>query len=157
MISVKDEIMRRLAVLVGLDVSGIGHAADMLTLQFGPLRQVTSQRGTQKRLGSWALHVQCNWRCELAGEIFANEADFRRSDDEVNRVTDRLNALLVVPVPAVVESVSASVSGGASITLSHGLIIVIEPAGVAAEEDWRLFAPGTDEDHFVIEGGRIDP
>ena len=38
MIHTREQIKQRLLVLVGLNVSGVGHAADMLTLQFGPIR-----------------------------------------------------------------------------------------------------------------------
>ena len=157
MADIKELIARHLAVLVGLDVSGVNHAADMLTMQFGPLQQVTTLRGTLKQVGAWALHVQCNWQIEQAGAIVATQDDLSGSDDKAQGAAQCLDELLVKHGPTTVESVLGSDSGGVSIGMSTGLRIVITPNGAADEEDWRFFAPGVDAVHFVIEGGRIDP
>ena len=151
------QVIQRLCVLVGLNVSGIGHAADMLTMHFGPLKQYRTRRGTLLEVGAWALHIQCRWYVERGGEIFANHADFQGTDEETNRTTERLNELLVAPIPAVVENVWSSATGDVEIILSRGLRIVVTSDGVTGDEDWRFFAPDSDERHFVIEGGKIDP
>lgn len=157
MIDEQAEITHRLSVLSGLDVSGVSHAADMLTVHFGPLKQYRTRRGTLLEGGKWALHVQCSWRVERAGSVFANQADLHGTNEDANRTTERLNGLLVSPVPAVVESVSADDAGGVRINLSRDLRIVVTADGVEGDEDWRFFAPGSDGRHFVIEGGKIDP
>jgi hypothetical protein len=157
MIDTKAEITRCLAVLIGLEVSGVNHAANMLTLGFGPLRTVTTPRGTVKQVGAWALHIQCGWRIEHGDDVFATQAHFIGSDDEINHATEEISALLVASVRATVEDVQASASGGVSLVLSKGLHIVITPDGIADEEDWRFFSPGSDGKHFVIEGGAVDP
>ncbi|CAN0625051.1 conserved protein of unknown function [Burkholderia multivorans] len=157
MANVKELIARRLAVLVGLDVSAINHAADLLTIQFGPLRHATTRRGTVKQVGAWALHVQCNWQIERAGDIVATQDDLCGPDDKAHRAAERLDELFVKQGPTTVESVRGSESGGVWIALSAGMRIVITPNGVVDEEDWRFFAPGVDAAHFVIEGGRPDP
>jgi hypothetical protein len=156
MADIKELIARRLAVLVGLDVSGVNHAANMLTLQFGPLQQVTTLKGALKKVGAWALHVQCSWQIQRAGSIVATQDDLSGPDDEAHRAAERLDELLVNHGSKTVESVLGSDSGGVSIALSKRLLIIITPNGVEDEEDWRFFAPGVDAEHFVIEGGRID-
>jgi hypothetical protein len=45
MTNTKELIDTRLSVLAGLDVSAINHAADMLTVQFGPLRETVTRKG----------------------------------------------------------------------------------------------------------------
>ncbi|MGU7779238.1 hypothetical protein [Burkholderia sp. PU8-34] len=157
MVDVKELITRRLAVLVGLDVSGINHAADMLTMQFGPLRQITTRRGTVKQVGAWALHVQCNWRIERAGETVGTRDDLSGPDDKARSAAERLDELLVKHGPTTVEGVLGSDSGGLWIAMSAGVRIVVTPNREEDEEDWRFFAPGADAAHFVIEGGRIGP
>jgi hypothetical protein len=157
MADIKDAIVQRLTVLIGLDVSGVSHAADMLTMQFGPLRQVSTRRGALKQVGAWSLHVQCNWQIERAGSIIATQDDLSGADDEAHRAAGFLYESLAEHGPATVESIRGSDSGGVSIGLSSGLRMVVTPSGSADEEDWRFFAPGVDGAHFVIEGGRIAP
>jgi hypothetical protein len=154
MTNTKEQIARHLSVLVGLDISGVNHAADMLTLQFGPLRQMVNRKGTVKQVGTWALHVQCRWQIERAGEILATQFDLRGSDDDANRAVGRIYDLLVTSGPTHVENVLANESGGVCLSLSIGLRIAVTP-GRVTEEDWRLFSPGSDAKHFVIEGGTV--
>jgi hypothetical protein len=157
MIDTQAEIANRLSVLVGLDVSGVSRAADMLTMHFGPLKQYTTRRGTVLEGGAWALHVQCCWHIDRSDAILANQDDLRGSDEAAMSTTERLTELLVVPNPAVVESVVADATGSLKIALSGKLRLVVTPDGIPEDEDWRFFAPGTDARHFVIEGGKIEP
>src|SRR6266516_3307006 len=48
-------------VLIGLRLSIIRRAADMLVLHFGPIRRHPSGTGT---VADYALHVQCPWRLD---------------------------------------------------------------------------------------------
>ncbi|WP_175976717.1 hypothetical protein [Burkholderia sp. BCC1047] len=157
MTGVHEQITRHLAVLEGLDVGGINRAADMLTIQFGPMRQTTTRKGTVKWVGAWALHIQCDWKIHRENDIVATRDDLSGSDDEADRTIEHLDALLIRHGPMMVERARGDESGHAWITLSSGLSLTITPTGIAHEEDWRLFAPGVDAPHFVIEGGRIDP
>jgi hypothetical protein len=157
MTDTKELIDTRLSVLVGLDVSGVHHAADMLTLQFGPLRETVNRKGTLKRVGEWALHVQCHWKVERLGAIVATQDDLCGRDEKARRATQRLEESLVRSSVTSVESVEGSESGTLCIAMSAGLRIVITPDGVPDNEDWRFFAPGVDANHFVIEGGVVDP
>jgi hypothetical protein len=152
MIDTKAEITQRLAVLVGLEVSWVSHAVDMLTMQFGPQRQYTTSRGTTLEGGAWALHVQCDWQIERAGNRIATRADLRRSDEEAHGTASGLAELLV---ERRVERVSADEAGGVVLAFQGDLHLTVLPDGIADAEDWRLFAPGADAPHFVIEGGTI--
>jgi hypothetical protein len=86
-----------------------------------------------------------------------NSADPHLSPYFSNLAGAEISTLLVASVPATVEDVQASASGGVSLVMSKGLHIVITPDGIADEEDWRFFSPGSDGKHFVIEGGAVDP
>ncbi|WP_423371724.1 hypothetical protein [Burkholderia sp. LMG 32019] len=156
MTSIHEQITRHLAVLEGLDIGGINRAADLLTIQFGPMRQTTTRKGTVKWVGAWALHIQCDWQFQRENDIVATQDDLSVSDDKARRTVERLEALLIGHGPMTVQRALGGESGQARITLSAGLSLVITPTGMAHEEDWRLFAPGVDGPHFVIEGGRID-
>lgn len=157
MSSVREQITRHLAVLEGLDIGGINRAADMLTVQFGQMRQSTTRKGTVKWVGAWALHIQCDWQVRRENDIVATRNDLSGSDDNACKMVERLDALLIKHGPMVVERVLGGESGQAWITLSGGIGLAITPTSIAHEEDWRLFAPSVDGPHFVIEGGQIDP
>jgi hypothetical protein len=156
-IDTKGEISGRLSELVGLDVSAVSHAADMLTLHFGPQRQYTTRRGTVLEGGAWALHIQCMWRIERGGDLVATQDDLCGPDEKAHLLAQRLDELFVKHGPTVVESASGDDEGGAVISLCRELRIFIIPDGGADDEDWRFFEPGSDAKHFVIEGGKVDP
>lgn len=157
MLNTREEIERHLSVLDGLDVSAVHHAANMLTVQFGPLKVVTNLRGAAKYVGEWALHVQCNWRIERAGVIVATQDDLSGADEKAHRAAERLDELLAKQGPTAVTGLSASELGGVCISLPRNLRLVIQPDGAVGEEDWRFFEPDSDAKHFVIEGGKVAP
>jgi hypothetical protein len=157
MIDTRTEIERRLSVLCGLELSGVNHAADMLTLSFGPLQQVTNFKGVLKYVGAWALHVQCAWRLEEAGRAVAIGDDLRGPDEKAHASTHRLQEVLLANGCATVETAAADAAGGMTLSLSHGFCLTVIPDGNADEEDWRFFAPGANTAHLVIKGGVIAP
>lgn len=157
MAATREQIMQRLSALNGLELSGAGRAADMLTLHFGPLREMTTARGTVKRVGTWALHIQCAWTIERAGEVFANSPDFAVSDDRTRATLERIRDLIANDGPFVVERVAVGENGNVSISMSRQLELGVVTDGAPDEEDWRFFEPGSDAKHFVIQGGKVDP
>jgi hypothetical protein len=152
----RTEIERRLASLVGLDVSWISHGGDMLTVQFGPQRRYTL-RGRDREDGVWALHVQCAWHLEHEDFTVATRDDLRGSDDKAHDSARRLHEMLVGQGPVKVEDVSADDVGGLIVSFSRGYRLEVVADRVEEEEDWRFFAPGVDAAHLVIEGGAIAP
>ncbi|MFL5735150.1 MAG: hypothetical protein ACJ78Q_18495 [Chloroflexia bacterium] len=52
----------------------------------------------------------------------------------------------------VVEKVQGTEIGDATIHLSGGYRLILFPSGTKGE-DWRVFQPGSDEPHFVVEAG----
>ncbi|MGF6650149.1 hypothetical protein OKW34_000711 [Paraburkholderia youngii] len=157
MIDTKEQVARYLSTLIGLDVSGVAHAADMLTLQFGPLREVRTSRGTTKHLGDWALHIQCNWRIEQVNAIVASYSDFAASEESTRITTQRIRDLLVTQGPTAVLDIEAGEKGNAVVSLATGMRLVILADAIPDDEDWRLFPSNPDAKHFVIEGGKVDP
>lgn len=154
MTDTKAEIKKRLAVLVGLDVSWVSHAGDMLTMQFGPQRRYTL-RGREREDGAWALHVQCDWQIEREGCTAARREDLRGTDEKAHDTAKRLHKMLVGQGPIKVEKLSAYDTGGMAVLFSRGYRLAVVPDGTEDDEDWRFFAPGVGAAHFVIEGGNI--
>ncbi|SDQ33622.1 hypothetical protein [Paraburkholderia tuberum] len=154
MIDTRTEIAGRLAVLVGIDLSWVSHAGDMVTMQFGPQRRYTL-RGRSREDGAWALHVQCAWQLEREGFTVATREDLRGSDEKAHATARRLHEILVGQGPIRVEDASADDAGGIVVSFSRGYRLVVVPDGVEDDEDWRFFAPGNDAAHLVIEGGAV--
>ncbi|MDR6470426.1 hypothetical protein J2777_004165 [Paraburkholderia graminis] len=157
MIHTREQIKQRLLVLVGLNVSGVGHAADMLTLQFGPIREITTKRQTIKRVGAWSLHIQCDWTIERGATVLAAYRDFAASETSTREMTHRIRDLVVDKGPTVVQTIEVGDNGMVRIGLSGDVRISITTDGISDEEDWRFFASGSDAKHFVITGGKVDP
>jgi hypothetical protein len=154
MTDTRAEIAKRLAVLVGLEVSWVGHGGDMLTMQFGAQRRYTL-RGREREDGVWALHVQCDWQLKRDGGTAASREDLRGSDEKVHDITMRLHEMLVGQGSIKIEKLSAHDTGGIVISLTRGYRLAVVPDGIEDDEDWRLFAPGIDAAHLVIEGGKV--
>ncbi|SMG45138.1 hypothetical protein [Paraburkholderia susongensis] len=155
MIDTQREIERRLSVLRGLKLSGVNHAADMLTMGFGLLRQVTNFKGKVKYVGEWALHVQCTWQLERAGVVVATRDDLCGPDEKAHATANRLQEMLIERGTFIVESLTADETDGVVLTLSGDLRFIVIPDGIEEDEDWRFFAPGVDAAHLVIEGGTV--
>ncbi|KVL25442.1 hypothetical protein WS97_00550 [Burkholderia territorii] len=157
MIDTREQIEQRLVAIVGLELSGAGRAADMLTLQFGPLREMTTKHGNVKHVGAWSLHIQCGWRIERANEIFADASDFAISDDAAHATLEWIRALITDYGPLTIERVVVGDGGNVSISMPRGLGLTIVTDAAPDEEDWRFFEPGSEAKHFVIQGGKVDP
>lgn len=152
--------------LVGLQLSVIRRAADMVMLHFGPMRPHASGRGT---VGDYALHVQCPWRLDGPTETITGRDDLweyggpgegpedwtydkgRSLQDE--RLTayfgspDHKGGWLIEKPRLLVVTVEASPRGDLNISLSEDHELIVFPAGTG-EESWRFFA--TAGDHHVV-------
>ena len=113
-------------VLLGLRLSIVRRAADMLVLHFGDIRTHSSGTGT---IGAYALHVQCPWRF----------------DGPMETVTGR-DDLWKYAGPG-----QQTIRGDVRLEFTGGYAILLFPASSECEA-WRLFAPGSDH-HLVFSAG----
>lgn len=149
-------ILSVLTPLIGLRLTAIGRAADLLWLQFGELQEIPRRLGGVRLAGEWALHIQCPWQlfhrsavlfsCEdLWGEIDGEEADvigrfthfFRAFDDRLKASFHRVDAVEINEV------------GGFSLRVSGGIDLEVLPDD-GSDEQWRIFQPGDDSSHSVF-------
>jgi hypothetical protein len=173
MLDTKAQIIRSLSRLIALPLAIARDAANMKNFQFGVVTPHPSGKGT---IGQYALHIQCPWRLLGSEGILTGSVDYyepAEADNEVdlndrqagNLQRKRLGDLLKKYDPntrswindtghLVVEGVSADDFGGFELTLSGDFRLQILPCG-SRGEDWRFFAPGSEEDHLVIDSGRI--
>lgn len=179
MIETEKLIVECLSVLLESELSACHRAADMLTLQFGPLKQTFGARGNQRLIGAWALHVQCAWRLEVGSSVHTGKSDlwepetepddnfdWQTWDFEAGNLRDRrmkqlFGDALDDPGTAaksreqiVVEDVQADSFGGARILMSQGYCLNMFPDGTRAE-DWRFFSWDEGSQHFVVAGGKV--
>jgi hypothetical protein len=176
------QIVKAFGPLYGMRLSIARNAADMKNFQFGVITTHPSGKGT---IGQYALHIQCPWRivtaqCALripeADLMITGSGDFFEPAEEgvevsnENRVTTSLQEKLLstlfeqfdtetrsrvnVSDRLVVEQVEADDYGGFNMHLSGGFRLQVFPSA-KHHEHWRLFAPGTEESHFVMGGEKL--
>jgi hypothetical protein len=155
-------------VLIGLRLSIVRRAADMLVLHFGDVRVHSSGEGT---VGAYALHVQCPWRFDGpsgtvtgrddlweyagAGERPANwshEDGHSLQDQRWGIFFDRdesTRSWVNESNRFVVTATEQTQRGDVTLNLSDGYAIRVFPASYRSEA-WRLFATGSDDDHLIF-------
>ena len=170
--SITERVERATAVLVGMPLSSAHLAADVLSLQFGELRETRSKlpnRTDTWLVGEYALHVQCPWRLTRHDEIVTGYFDRlyppgdpldEREGWEPNGPGswghERLREW-TAKLPLSVVSLAADAFAGMRIVLAGDYVLEMFPIDSVQTEQWRLFRPGTDESHFVVLGaGQID-
>lgn len=162
----KSQTSQMLEVLKGLPLITIGHAADLLWMHFGSLREIKDLKGGKKQVGDWALHVQTNWRFVRESKIVVGQADmyFQAGNCErydwkaggQSRFDERADVLnqTVRNAKTVVEGITCDELGGFTLTFEDGYSFEVFPdasSDFPEDELWRLFAPGRDDSHFVVE------
>jgi hypothetical protein len=171
MVDGKVYITRSLLRLVGLRLSIARDAGSMKNFQFGIIGPHPFGKGT---IGEFALHIQCPWRLVGSEGIVTGSADYYEpveagadvdpNDFEAgNLQQERLGDLLRYDASTrswvnsrdqlTVQSVLVHDFGGFELELSGGFRLQVFPDG-SREENWRFFAPGSEEEHVVIAGGR---
>lgn len=160
-------------VLIGLRLSIVRRAADMLVLHFGDIRAHASGEGT---VGAYALHVQCPWRFDGpngtvtgSGDLWVYAGPAERppnwSYEDGFSLQDRKFADLFARDEStrswvneserfVVVAAQQNERGDVRLELANGCTILAFPAG-SRSEAWRLFASGSDR-HLVFPAPETD-
>ena len=158
------------ASLVGLRLSIIRRAADMLGLHFGTLREVRTRKGHLAFVGELAVHISGPWRIDgpeltLVGQhdLFEFNGAEEPPDWSYEQGNTRLDAELDAAFgPAVapqdwrlisegfdVASTDVSRFGDLDIRFVNGFAIRAFPSNVTSE-CWRLFEVDGQTDHLVV-------
>jgi hypothetical protein len=161
-------------VLVGLQLSIVRRAADMLVLHFGDIRVHPSGEGT---VGAYALHARCAWRFDGPGRTitgrddlwkyagpgqrppnWSHEDGFSLQDLRFSKFFARDQSTRSWVNPGgrfVVTGTEQTKLGDLRVSLTEGYAILLFPAG-SGSEAWRLFEPGRNDAHFVFPTTRRD-
>lgn len=155
-------ISEALKSLEGLQISGIGRAADLVWIQFGELRRVPTWRGGWKRVGAYALHLQCPWRITRRGSILTASGDiYLQKEGAAKTLFDsRVRTIPLRKSPLKVLRSRADGLGGFKLLMGRGWELEVFPADSARADDpewWRMFVPGGDLDHLVVSALGVEP
>jgi hypothetical protein len=161
MTGIAESVREHLEPLVGLKLSASYRAADMRMFHFGETHAF--DRG---HVGEYALHVQCPWRIETTDRIITGRHDLFRPAEETENfdweswdwdgnetLQDRLVSGLLAKNELTVQDLATDCHGGATLKLSGGYALVLFPAS-SQSENWRVFKPCGEGEHFVVSGGR---
>jgi hypothetical protein len=171
------DIEEAFAPVIGLRLSLARHSG-LTVFHFGEVRPVDGG-GT---VGQFALHIQCPWRIAATDRIITGSPDYWYPADESldwsawekDRSTPSLQEKRLLDLfcgydpetgacenitdKLIVEKVSADDYGGAQVQLSGSYSLELFPASTCefhGFENWRLFQPGSDADHFVVMGNGV--
>lgn len=159
-----------LATLVGLRLSIIRRAVDMLILHFGSLREIESRKPGLAQVGEIAVHISGPWRIDGPTQTLVGRQDLFRFDgvkepsgwssEQGNTALDaELDAgfgrnserkvWFVQGVGFEVVSTIASRYGDLEIQFANGFGVRAFPDSTG-DECWRLFVPRGNSDHLVV-------
>jgi hypothetical protein len=157
--SIAPAVKEALAALMGLRWSLSSYAC-LQVFGFGETRPRDGGM-----VAEYSLHVQCPWRLVRNGSVicgsfdrFIESAGGNPLDSILMRLFDNTKhgrmPLENKTGDFVVQEVEADGFGGFTLRLSPDYELSVFPAG-SASEHWRLFQPGLETPHFVVEAGSV--
>ncbi|HTR43768.1 MAG TPA: hypothetical protein VMH87_19320 [Pseudomonadales bacterium] len=154
-------VYHALKSLIGLRLRHINRSSNMLFLQFGEPREISSRDGGLKAVYDWTVQIQCPWRISQHSRVVIGYRDFYYSDVAQNneavmnksRYDSVLNSLCAEfeTTPPRVISIDADDTGAFSLHLSDDYRLdAITAENTASGKHWRIFEPGVDGKSFVF-------
>jgi hypothetical protein len=166
----KTEIENMLDKLIGYPINEIGRAADLLWIHFGkmelmPVRVLKKKQVVSKKVGDWAIHIQCPWRLIHRGTIILSWRDMHynpdgktsydwnkggenRFDFLVQKINDEIGLEKMKVTSIIVGEV-----GSFSLLIGNEYTVDVFPDEINTDEYseyWRLFQPKLEKDHFIV-------
>lgn len=147
--------------LIGLRLRHISRSSNMLFMQFGEPREISSRDGGLKAVYEWTIQIQCPWRISQHSRVVIAYRDFYYSDVAQNNQAvmnkSRYDSVLgslsteFETTPPRVISIEADDTGAFSLNLSDDYRLDAIPAeNTASGKHWRIFEPETDGRSFVF-------
>jgi hypothetical protein len=168
--SLQEKCQKQLNLLIGHTLWACGRASDLQWFHFGTPRMVKDYKGGFKEVGEYALHIQCHWRICLKDKVIVASRDrFYPKDKNANLSLDfdwdkpgvnlcdaGVDCFINKECPIVPQSIIVDEVGGFKVILEHGYCLDAFPDLSGDQEHWRLFHPGEDTPHVVLEGNKLN-
>jgi hypothetical protein len=164
----KEEIRKKLAQLIGLQLTRTTRAANMECLKFGQHVIMDKVEGPLN-IGTFGIHLQCPWRITKGSTILIGSYDvYEQADSNANydpnfnwdrpnvNLRDTKLEQLISKSELIVEEIECDDLGGFTICFNETLKLSTFPATSSKYEYWRLLENQTTPDaHFVVGGDGI--
>lgn len=167
---VKNKIETHLNILIGQPLIISNRASNMQMFGFG--KWVVATRGESRKVGEYALHLQCAWRIVSSNEILVGSSDmyYPNGNPDVeqedwdwdvvgkNRCDEQINFFLEQQVgnQLILKNIIADEVGSLTLLFKKDIKLEVFPNNSLSDEHWRFFKSGTDESHFVFSGNGIE-
>lgn len=166
----KHEIETHLNILIGQPLISATRAARMQMFGFG--NWIDALEGEPRKVGEYALHLQCAWRVTFKDKIFVAQNDmFYPNGDyenepenwywdvsEKNRCDEKMKELIIQQKNCrlIVEKINADEFGSLRLLFNESYSLEVFPNNSLPDEFWRFFRPSTEENHFIVGGNGIE-
>lgn len=162
-----------LSALVGLPLFASNRAGDIQTFSFGAERELLSRfgpkRGTVRKVGEFALHVQCAWTITDGARTIARADELASpmmnpTDVHPDRLTrnptlrDEHIGQWLASGEHLVASTSFRSPASVVVRFANLHELAVTPEQSDSGEYWRLFRPGLPDPHLVVssQGARFE-
>lgn len=155
-----------LSQLLGLPLVCAGAAGTLLWVHFGDEVEIPNMRGGTRKVGAWALHIDCPWRITGLDGVVTGSGDYweppvlgkdgRYEDFDAYKDRTRFDIQIRKFVSefrgSCVGNISVDSVGGFRLSIGRWNLLEVFPINSQDIECWRLFQPDNSTDHFVVTG-----
>ena len=128
--------------IVGLPLSIVRYAADMLVLHFG---EISKDEDGSQSWGEYAVHIQSAWRITQANSILTGKFDHRSSSDKLSREDGEFMFWELSVV------LSAKINQFGDLQIKFGNDFTLRTFSCRTDgEFWRLLQPDVNSQHHVV-------
>lgn len=151
---------------MGLPFLCAGASGTLLWVQFGDEIEISDFRGRTRKVGTWALHVDCPWRITGVDGVITGSGDYweppelgeNGRDENFDAYKDRtrfdvqIQSFVSEFRGECVKNIAVDSAGGFRLSIGRWNSLEVFPVNSLDIECWRLFQPGNSTDHFVVTG-----
>ncbi|MBZ5643035.1 MAG: hypothetical protein LAO19_09770 [Acidobacteriia bacterium] len=166
--AIQEKIGAAVRALIGKTLWRWTRAADMACFDFGQRRLRLDRHGKEREIGEYALHVECAWRMIEGDRVVVGRQDLYYPaeydegapypdnfdwEHDPNRHDKLLDILFKnCTREFLVAGVEVGAAGSFRLLLADKFSLEVIPTNSLVGEQWRLFEPGREKQHFVVSG-----
>ena len=153
--------------LVMQPVRVIGRASNMLWIGFGEKVKLLDDKGKEKEVSTYALHIQCRWRIvnKERREILLAASDFYSPKEDIddysnfdwelqgnNLFDEKSLEWLIRESPIYVKEYEINMWGDLFLIFTNNDKLEVFITSTGDTEGWRIFECGKEKPHMVARG-----